>query len=832
LALANHVAAVVAFTDSIGQFRSLGDRAGEAVALDLRGTARLTRADTRAALEDLGHALAIRRQNGDRQGEAQTRSNLGLLLVAMDDDEGALEQNEQAWQLFRSVGNRSSEATVLHNLAEIHLRLGDGRRALEYGRMALDLHHEFGPASGVAHTLEHMASAYELLGDTQQASRHYELALNASRTLASRWIEAGVLSQLGVMHLAAGSGNDAAPYLTAAIEASRTVGNRLGEARVLVELGKVRALQGQHDEAARLLQQALSLSQSFESIRLQVHALAGLADLALLKGEPGTARVHSQAVLARLENLRTGADRDDFRTALSAAHDVHYRRHIDILMRLHGSEPDGGHAALAYQTAERARSRTLLETLASMRAPVTRGVPADLVAKDSQLRREIGAKADRLSRVLARSGSEAIAAPIRREIDALIAAYHETRSRIRAASPAHAALVHPDPVSLIDVQQSLLDDESVLLQYSLGATRSFVWAVTADRWMVAELPAREEIDSLTRRAYQLVTARSARGAGATPAARSRRIAAADLDWASLSRLLSRMVLAPVSPLLGKARVIVVGDGALDYLPFGALPDPTHANDAPLIVGHDVVRAPSASALAALRRHGRPAAAYKSVAVFADPVYGRADARVRTAAPIGPAEAAGPPRLRFSRTEAVDIAGLAGAGESSLVLDFDASRDALLSGNFARYDVLHLATHGTLDTHQPELSGLLLSTVDPDGQPREGLVRMPDIYTMPLDAGLVVLSGCETALGRTFRGEGLVGLTRGFLHAGASGVIASLWKVDDRATAELMRIMYRGLLRENLRPAQALRQAQLEVAREPSWSAPYYWAAFELSGDWR
>ncbi len=137
----------------------------------------------------------------------------------------------------------------------------------------------------------------------------------------------------------------------------------------------------------------------------------------------------------------------------------------------------------------------------------------------------------------------------------------------------------------------------------------------------------------------------------------------------------------------------------------------------------------------------------------------------------------------------------------------------------------------LNSQHPHLSGLVLSLVDPQGRAQDGFLQMHDIYNLKLNADLVVLSACETALGRDVRGEGLIGLTRGFMYAGAPRVVASLWRVPDSATAELMKRFYEGLLRDGLRPAAALRRAQVALSNERRWSAPYYWAGFIIQGDW-
>ena len=190
------------------------------------------------------------------------------------------------------------------------------------------------------------------------------------------------------------------------------------------------------------------------------------------------------------------------------------------------------------------------------------------------------------------------------------------------------------------------------------------------------------------------------------------------------------------------------------------------------------------------------------------------------------------RLPFARQEAEAIAKLLPPNQQLKALDFTASRQAALTGQLDQYRHLHFATHGLLNSQHPELSGIVLSLVDEAGQPQDGFLRLSDLYNLKLNAELVVLSACQTALGKDVRGEGLVGLTRGFMFAGAARVVASLWNVNDAATAELMQHFYRAMLVEKLPPTAALRAAQLALARNPRWAAPYYWAGFVLQGEWK
>jgi CHAT domain-containing protein len=326
-----------------------------------------------------------------------------------------------------------------------------------------------------------------------------------------------------------------------------------------------------------------------------------------------------------------------------------------------------------------------------------------------------------------------------------------------------------------------------------------------------------------------------------------------------------MLLGPATAQLGAKRLVVVAPGALSYLPFAALPAPEDekrlAGDyEPLIAKHEVVSVPSASVLSIIRHEtaGRQRAA-KSVAVLADPVFEESDPRLESAkkgnssgepaaAPASDAERselmrairtmnfsearAGFTRLPFSRQEAASIFALTPRGTGLKATDFNASRDLAKSRELSQYRILHFATHGLLNSERPELSGLIFSLVDQKGRQQDGFLRLHEIYNLQLNADLVVLSACETGLGKEIKGEGLIGLTRGFMYAGVPRVVASLWKVDDFATAELMKLFYQRMLKDGLPAGAALRAAQLELSRQKRWASPYYWAGFVLHGEWK
>jgi CHAT domain-containing protein len=532
----------------------------------------------------------------------------------------------------------------------------------------------------------------------------------------------------------------------------------------------------------------------------------------------------------------------------------------------------------AFEVLERSRARTLLETLASAHVDVDQHVDAKLVEQERALRADINAKSDRRIRLLGEKDTAEQIKEVDKEIAGLLAQVEDVDSKIRISNPAYAALTQPQSLTAKEVQQNVLDPDTVLLAYSLGENRSYVFAVGRDSLQAFELPKRAEIEKAVHRVYELLTTNN-RGSDAGTQAKSPGAAEKPyVEYTQAASELSRMLFGPMAPTLKHKRLLIVADGALQYVPFAALPEPpirrggapSHAS--PLIVGHEIVNLPSASVLALLRHEQAERADLpNAVAVIADPVFDRYDTRVlaknrpsvlpvkerstrsaqaepedlsadstpedrlvRSAADVG-LNRDGRfflPRLLYSRMEAQAITATMPVGKVMLALDFDANRTTATSPKLAHYGIIHFATHGLVDSEHPELSGLVLSMVDKYGNAQDGFLQLQDIYNLKLPANLVVLSACETALGKEIQGEGLIGLTRGFMYAGASRVVASLWKVSDVATATLMADFYRAMEKEGMPASAALRTAQIKMWKQKRWSDPYFWAAFQIQGEWR
>ncbi|MCG8460842.1 MAG: CHAT domain-containing protein, partial [Holophagales bacterium] len=697
------------------------------------------------------------------------------------------------------AGDVRIELAALGHLAAVEYSLGELESARGYWKRALEL------AQGrnsrrQAEILAHLGRLGARLGETGwqgQLERAREL-LGDRGSLEER-ARASYLE--GEAWLAAGSvqGNAGAPTWALgafgrASELWRRSGDALGQ--VLAATGEGRA----HRDRGELVQAAARLRA----------AVAGIESLRLEMANPAT------------------------RAMFSASRHRAYELLIDTLIDLHTAYPEAGHGAEALRTSERARGRRILESI------LARGEPGAAPERDelAERRRRLAGRLGLLVRrqALVSSGRSkgiegedlgAAIADARAELDLL-------EARIRRQNPRRGSLESP-PVPTVAEMQRQLEEGTVMLHYALGRERGHLWVVRRSGWRHFPLAAEGEVSRAARRLHQ------AWGTVGGDLEEDRRAA---IDA-------SRILLGPAGGELRGERLVILADDALHYVPFGALPWPAPDGSGearPLVERFEVIRIPSAAVLAAQRRLGEgdpgPGGGPR-MTVLADPVFHLRDPRVAGVSDAVPGAprlasvrgATGPSggfgRLPGTGAEARAIAAFLPADRVRVLLGFEASRDALEEG-LRDTSILHLATHGRIDTEHPELSGLMLSQLDAAGRRRaDAFLDLHEVRQLRLDrAELVVLSGCRTALGRELRGEAFQGLANAFLLAGASRVMASLWPIADRANVELMSRFYRQLLEEGASPPAALRRAQIEMAQERRFADPYYWAGFVVQGDWR
>lgn len=599
--------------------------------------------------------------------------------------------------------------------------------------------------------------------------------------------------------------------------------------------------------------------------------------------------------LQTIETLRSGSLRaDEARTTfLATTKDVFDETAGALAEMALLSSPSAGaplsgkaleYAAEAFKVTEQARARSLLDMLSETGASITEGIPAELLKrKQENLDRQQDIAEELTGVSLSADQEKKKPADLEAELEKLQTEFDDLENQIRTASPRYASLTAGKPLTLAEVQQKVLDEQTVLLEYALGNEASYLWAISPSAVAIYKLPPRASLDKmatdvraqliptkLQRRIVGIDVADSTRGLGisATPFAED---AAA---FVAASSALYKGAVEPAASIIGEKRLLIVADGALNYVPFEALvKSPAGADyaSAPyLIKSNEIVYAPSASVIGAIRQQQGNRTGRKML-IVADPVFNSKDTRSRTVTASSTAGTAdtrglgiqsalddvtgqetsstpdsakmqGLPlvRLAGTRAEAEQISKLAKASgaQADMWLDLDASEGNVDTRDVSQYRMIHIATHGLLNAERPQFTGLVLSLVGNKGE--DGFLRTDEVFNLKLGSPLVMLSACETGLGKEKRGEGVMGLTRAFMYAGAPTVGVSLWSVADRSTADLMTDFYKRLLKSPagstgtttaVSPSSAMREAQLAMIAGKKYSAPFYWAPFVLVGDW-
>jgi CHAT domain-containing protein/tetratricopeptide (TPR) repeat protein len=869
-----YLAAIEKYQAALPHYEEAKDWFGAARAVETMGEAYFYLANYRDAVSAFEQSLLLVRKAGQTTKalslEAKIANNLGVIADTQYNKQKALIHYLQAIAAYRRLGNRRTEATCLINIGNIYTSTGQPEEALQWYEQALSIHKELDNKQQEASVLNSRGAARYFLGQHLQAIEDQKASLELWRKLNNTGKQGWTLTNLAANHIALKQPQIALEALNDALALIRKGGNRRDEAYALHCLGDAHRLIGQLDKAIEYYQQALDLRQTLNEKILDAFSISRISQTEILRENFAEALFQSNRALALVEQVRQQYSNPLLGASYSSSTHHYYAEHIALLLKLHARQPASGYDIQAFQTSERAQARALLESLSALGADLRADMPAALTEREASLQKaldQIISERDKIVRGATSPTRSARLQELETELRQLTTQMDELQGQMRASHPRYAALLGPQPLSPAEIQRQLLSPDSLLLEYFVAEDRLYLFALTSGSekaLQVVEIPDKAAIE----KAAGFFQRRKFESAGEL----QRRFSYQNPEFAKIVQLLSDELLAPVRPLLHKRKIWIVSDGSLQRIPFAALPDPRKTSSVtatksgraatrrssitPLIVEHELAMLPSASTVAWLRKalaSRQPATG--EIAIIADPVFSANDERVKGVAPQPRAEPApiaqslrGAPdlepvlrdlggmvetgalsRLPASRDEAQAIARLA-PERSRVALDFDANLQMVMSGALSDYRYLHFATHAYVDDVFPGLSWLALSQVDRTGQEQLGYLRLNDIYRLRLNADLVTLGACRTGLGKQLRGEGMIGLTRGFIYAGAPRVMVSLWDVPDRETAHLMQSFYRNLLKQKLSVAAALRQAQVEMWGRARSDAPFFWAAFNLQGD--
>jgi CHAT domain-containing protein/Tfp pilus assembly protein PilF len=833
--------AIVKWEEALKRYRQAGDKTGQALSLISLGKIYSDLGEQQKALEYYSQSLPLFRAIGNRVWEALTLNNIGTVYLRLGEKQKALEYLGQSLTLIRATGERGGESTTLTNIGQVYSELGEKQKALEYYSQSLPLFRAVDDRGGEAGTLHNIGLVYSELGEKQKALEYYSQSLSIFRAVGNRRGEATTLTSIGTVYSDLREKQKALEYYSQSLPLRRAVGDRGGEAVTLFGIGHVYAQLGEKQKALEYYSQSLPLTRAVGDRGGEAVTLFGMASVKRDQNNLTEALNDIESSLKIIENLRTKIASPELRSSYFATVQNRYEFYIDLLMQLHKTNPKSGYDTKALEASERSRARSLLELLKESNANIREGIDPNLLQQEKSLQQQLEAiEKQRIETISSPNPNPTKIDEIDKQRLELLEQYQEIQTGIRTASPRYAALTQPQPLTLPEIQRQILDEKTILLQYSLGAYRSYLWVVTSTGVTSYELPKQVDIETAAKDFLEAITNPIYRD---TPQ-----------QVAQASANLGQLILQPAAAQLRNKRLLIVPDGVLHYTPFQALTlDQTAGKNTnvPLIIKHEIITLPSASTLAIIRqnyRYRKPPS--QTFAILADPVFSPDDERIKgkiTQATTEKLEANNlglnrslrasnrqwpPERLAFTRQEAQTISSLFPSDSSSQKIDFDANRTTATDGSLANYQIVHFATHALANSQNPELSGIVMSMVDDQGNLVNGFLRLTDIFNLKLTANLVVLSACQSGMGQNVKGEGMVGLTRGFMYAGAQRVAVSLWNVDDEGTAVLMQKFYQKMLQQKLAPAAALRTAQIEMMHQEKWKSPYYWAAFTLQGEWK
>lgn len=818
------------FEKAATQFRNLKEWSGELNPLANLGVIDFEQGNLVRAVDSFNRLLELIPVDQEHAWRADTLDNLGAALLVLGQVDGALKNFFAALALHEELDSAKGQGRSLTGIGSTYYSIGEMELARQYFERALPIREQANDGRGQISVLHFLGDIHRHLQQPELALRYHNQALGLAVTPMARakieilqardWIDAGAYTE-------------AAEKLKRVSIAAHDAFASAVVADASYELGRALARMGNSELAQTELQDAQDL---YEDIGLREGQARSHLELARINQSVNVdvAIEHAYQAIGHIEEMRSRVANPELRAVYLSTRRDYFDFLIDTLMQAHDatvSEPRSKEYLLrALAVAERARARATADLMNEAAVDLHRGVDPKLRARQYRLHGQLAEKQYARDRLLEQGAEEAKVDAVLSELRDIHTALDVLEIELRQTNSRYAMLSDPDVLDSLQIQAQL-DEVSVILQYWLGDVGSYLWIISQTDVQGVRIPDRMTVDQLALRVYESLSITDFD----RPALLSRQTAL---------KLLSEMVIRPAGEAIrDKTRVIVAADGALQYVPFSLL---SHDGNTALINAHEVVVVPSMTVLAAQRQaFVDRATAPKTLAAFGDPVFEKSDPRLRRSQAEMVSSVAGSPvsnfgffdtqaslsRLPFSAMEIEHIAALVPDRERLVATGFAANKENIVGGALANYRFVHFGTHGLINARHPSLSTLVFSLLDELGSPQNGFLRLHDIYNLELSADLVVLSACETALGREIRGEGLIGLTQGFMYAGAKSVIASLWRVSDRATAELMTQFYKYLLEDGQTPAAALRSAQMALASERRWRDPYYWSGFVLHGDW-
>ena len=764
--------------------------------------------DYRTAIEKAHEEVDRQETENQLFLKAHSLRNLGVWYSELGEYAKSLDYSWRSIKLFQQLGYVHVANAGIGNLSEIYASLGDYSKAEHYTTIALTSAHQHQDASEIQGNLGRLADIYFKKGEPQKALPLWDQALAMAPAVGLPSFDATIYLSRCLYYERIGNYELALRDADAGLVIERRISRKPDLAYALNREGFLHLKLGRPQEAVKFFHEALDIGESAGLREITWEARQGLGEIAVQQNRLPEAMDYFRKAISDIEAIRGQNLAPDLKVNFFQDRLAVYQAAIAVLQRLHAADPTHGYDREAFRIAEQSRARAFLDGLAESKTRIARELSPEQRKRELQLTAAVSQANVRLMY----KNSSANQAALKQAEQAL----SDWTLELRNTNPRYQSLRYPDPYSVEQVRKELLRNGEALVEYFTGDANLFAWVVTKSSSNMVKLLTIPRMNRLVREYRGLLSHHPTGEAALT-------------NYRDLSKRLHSALLAPLLSRTGGAdRLVIVPDGILFYLPFETLLSP---RDRFVVEDYMVSYVPSASAAGSLRREVRPGGSRRlELLAFGDPTFERtvnapAAELVRSAMESKGWKFAPLPN---TRTEVNGIAALYPARASVVHLGKNASENNLKDDDLSRYKRIHFATHAVLDEENPLRSGIVLSL--PGAKGEDGILQPREIMDLDIRANLVVLSACETALGKTVRGEGMVGLTRAFFYAGVPLLVVSQWKVSDIGTAELMKSFYRQM-QQGKDASRALRDAKIEMMHSggASYAHPYYWAPFILAG---
>jgi len=680
---------------------------------------------------------------------------------------------QKALNVRRETGDRIGEVRTLNNIGVVYYSLGQYEDSLSYYQQVLKIVQEIGESALEGTVLNNIGSVYYDLGQYEDSLNYYQQALKIMQKIGDRALEGITLNNIGAVYYDLGQYEDSLNHFQQALEIMQGISDRAGEGTSLNNIGGAYSSLERYEEALDYSQRALAILQEIGDRKRESECLSNIGFNYYSLGQYDVALGYYQQAIDVFESVRGEMTVDEIKSGFTARQVHMYDGIISLLTEI-------GRPEDAFGYVQRAKGRTFLDQLGNARISPIAGSDPSLIQKEEHLRGEIQALDKQLREERAKPqdqyNDEAVLS-IAAQLETKRTDYARLLQTLKLNNPEYASLVAIVPLTLADTQKILTN--TTLIEYYVTADQTIAFVVTQNDFHALRISVTQEslVDGI-QSFYEFGLDPSQKGVPS-----------------SLQALYQHLI-APLKSFIRTELVVIAPHNVLHYVPFGALHDGEHY----LVEEYTLFYTPSASVLPF-------AFAKRKSGVTAPLILGDPDGS-----------------LPHSRREAQAIAQLY---STSAHVGGDAlERWVWEQGQKA--SILHLSTHGVYNQRSPLFSHVLLAA----GDGEDGRLDVYEIYNRGLNlekADLVVLSACQTNVGKLSRGDEIVGLSRALMYAGAPSVIASLWSVRDESTRVLMERFYTHM-REGMSKAGALRAAQVEMIASDEYTYPYHWAAFGVIGD--